>query len=89
MMNQCEASIGFCRQCACLCSIIVVMMMLPAAPASAESGAHFQPPPNWLSRADEDYRYLADQARRTDLWDPLKYVPLNESIYGHFFPAAS
>lgn len=32
-----------------------------------------------LNRADEDYRYLRDPARRTDLWDPLKYVSLNES----------
>jgi hypothetical protein len=27
-------------------------------------------------RYDEDYRYLADPACRTDLWDPLKYIPL-------------
>lgn len=31
-----------------------------------------------MNRADEDYRYLLDPARRTDIWDPLKYIPLNE-----------
>ncbi|MGB9082643.1 MAG: alginate export family protein [Desulfuromonadaceae bacterium] len=74
MMNQSEESIGFCRLCACLCGIIVVMLMLTLEPAYAESGTHFQPPPYQLNRADEDYRYLRDPARRTDLWDPLKYV---------------
>ncbi|WP_178133398.1 alginate export family protein [Vineibacter terrae] len=28
-------------------------------------------------RYDEDYRYLADPARRGDPWDPLKHIPLN------------
>ena len=28
------------------------------------------------SRFDEDYRYLADPARRTDFWDPIKYIRL-------------
>jgi len=32
-----------------------------------------------LNRADEDYRYLRDPARRADVWDPIKHVPLNES----------
>ncbi len=39
----------------------------------------FHPPPYQLNRADEDYRYLRDPAQRTDFWDPIKYVPLNES----------
>ncbi|HEY6008070.1 MAG TPA: alginate export family protein [Geobacteraceae bacterium] len=38
-----------------------------------------EPPSYRLNRADEDYRYLADPARRTDLWDPFKYVPFNEA----------
>src|SRR5882724_6252361 len=37
-----------------------------------------QPPPYDLLRYDEDYRYLKDPALRTDLWDPLKYIPLAE-----------
>lgn len=61
---------------ACLYTIASLMVVLPPALAVAETGA---PPPYRLNRADEDYRYLADPARRTDLWDPVKYVPLNGS----------
>jgi Alginate export len=32
-----------------------------------------------LLRYDEDYRYLRTTTRARDLWDPLKYIPLNES----------
>jgi Alginate export len=28
-------------------------------------------------RYDEDYRYLRDPAKRGELWDPIKYIPLN------------
>src|SRR6476661_3862836 len=37
-----------------------------------------KPPPYKLLRYDEDYRYLKDPALRSDLWDPLKYIPLAE-----------
>jgi alginate export protein len=63
----------------CICGIIVIMMTVSAAPATAETGTSLQPPPYRLNRADEDYRYLADPARRSDLWDPLKYVSFNEA----------
>ena len=63
----------------CLCGVIAVMMTIPMAQAFAETGSPLQPPSYRLNRADEDYRYLRDPARRTDLWDPLKYVPFNES----------
>src|SRR5262245_42122828 len=36
-----------------------------------------KPPPYTLLRFNEDYRYLADPANRTDLFDPLKYIPLS------------
>jgi hypothetical protein len=55
------------------------MSAVPIEPAAADTGATLQPPPYRLNRADEDYRFLADPARQSDLWDPLKYVPLNES----------
>jgi len=54
-------------------------LVLPV-PARADSGGAPPPPPLYsLNRADEDYRYLADPARRTDVWDPIKYLPLTES----------
>lgn len=65
----------------CLCGI--VMTAVPLVQAVAETGTPLQPPPYRLNRADEDYRYLADPARRGDLWDPLKYVPFNESGSWH------
>lgn len=37
-----------------------------------------QPPPFRVLRYDEDYRYLADPARRVDALDRLKYVPLGD-----------
>jgi hypothetical protein len=35
------------------------------------------PPPYTLLRFNEDYRYLADPARRTDPFDAVKYIPLS------------
>lgn len=51
----------------------MVLAPLTASRADTESAPGYA-----LNRADEDYRYLADQARRTDFWDPIKYVPFNE-----------
>lgn len=37
-------------------------------------------PPYRLMRADEDYRYLRDPARRSDVLDVLKYIPLGRRV---------
>lgn len=56
----------------------MVLLSFPV-PSSAEYGSLTDIPRGYtLNRADEDYRYLLDPARRTDIWDPLKYIPLNE-----------
>lgn len=44
-----------------------------------ESPPGASPPPYKLLRAEEDYRYLRDPSQRTDIWDPVKYVPLGLS----------
>lgn len=46
---------------------------------SGAEGQEMEPsvPSYELNRADEDYRYLRDPGRRTDFWDPIKYLPLN------------
>jgi hypothetical protein len=44
---------------------------VPGAPPNPD------PPPYTLLRFNEDYRYLSDPRNRTDLFDPLKYIPLN------------
>jgi Alginate export len=36
------------------------------------------PPAHTALRYDEDYSYLKDPAARTNLFDPVKYIPLNE-----------
>ena len=36
------------------------------------------PPPYTPVRWTEDYSYLKDPAKRTDFFDPIKYIPLNE-----------
>ena len=33
------------------------------------------------SRYSEDYRFLRDPACRTELWDPIKYIPLGEQAF--------
>src|SRR5262245_4054504 len=36
------------------------------------------PPAYKLLRYEEDYSFLKDPSRRTDFWDPIKYIPLWE-----------
>src|SRR6185369_1004271 len=48
--------------------------------SSADSGRSIDSQPGYTTnRADEDYRFLEDPLKRTDSWDPLKYLPLNET----------
>jgi hypothetical protein len=58
--------------------LVALLLGRPDA-ARADSGTALQPPPYRLNRADEDYHYLRDVARRIDLWDPIKYVPFNQA----------
>ncbi len=44
----------------------------PGSEAVAGSGM----PAYKLLRYDEDYSYLKDPTRRTDFWDPIKYIPI-------------
>jgi hypothetical protein len=50
---------------------------LPDRPVTA--GETHSPPSYNSSRYLEDYRYLKDPARRTDFWDPIKYIPLDDA----------
>jgi hypothetical protein len=36
------------------------------------------PPAHTVLRYDEDYSYLKDPAARTNLFDPLKFIPLDK-----------
>jgi hypothetical protein len=46
----------------------------PGDEAIAGSGG----PTYKLLRYDEDYSYLKDPDRRTDFWDPIKYIPIGD-----------
>ena len=59
-----------------LYGVLAVFLVIPLVPAYAETGPSNQPPYQ-LNRADEGYHYLADPARHSDIWDPLKYIPFN------------
>ncbi len=34
------------------------------------------PEPNYVLPFDENWSFLSDTAKRSDVWDPLKYIPL-------------
>lgn len=51
-----------------------------AALAGRGAGDQVEAPPYRLLRADEDYRYLRDPARRIDVLDLLKYIPLGRRV---------
>jgi hypothetical protein len=59
----------------------VLAVMATAATALAQTAPSTPtPPPAYTPlRYNEDYSYLKDPSRRTDLFDPIKYIPLNES----------
>lgn len=55
---------------------------LAASAASAQPhpvAADAAPPAYAKLRYDEDYSYLRDPSRRSDFWDRIKYLPLNEA----------
>jgi len=58
---------------------VITATMLTVLVVSAAAETSKQYPPYRLNRADEDYRYLRDPARQTDIWDRFKYVPLDET----------
>src|SRR3990170_7499572 len=52
------------------------------APVPAVKPAPAAPPPYTPVRWNEDYSYLKDPAKRTDFFDPVKYIPLGrDDIY--------
>ena len=57
-----------------LMSLVMIGQAGPVVAAPGESLPSYNP-----SRYLEDYRYLKDPALRTDFWDRLKYIPLDET----------
>jgi hypothetical protein len=62
-----------------LCFLSVVCL---GARGQVPQPVQVQPPPTQrpeftLLRFDEDWSFLQDKSKRTDLWDPIKYIPLH------------
>lgn len=68
----------------CAALFLVGVFLLPDPPVTA--GETTSPTSYNSSRYLEDYRYLKDPSRRTDIWDRLKYIPIDdaESAYLSF-----
>src|SRR5258708_30740831 len=53
-------------------AIVTAQQMIPGAEIP------LTPPGYKMLRFDEDYSYLTNQTNRTDLVDPVKYIPLRQ-----------
>jgi len=53
-------------------TIVTAQQMIPGAEIP------LTPPGYKMLRFDEDYSYLTNPANRTDLVDPVKYIPLRQ-----------
>src|SRR5216110_3148581 len=58
--------------------LIVVQAMVAAQQLTPGAEIPLTPPGYKMLRFDEDYSYLTNQANRTDLVDPVKYIPLRQ-----------
>jgi hypothetical protein len=58
--------------------IVVAALISRVNPRFADAQQLPSPPPYQQLRYEEDYSYLRDPTRRTDLWDIIKYIPFND-----------
>src|SRR5882757_1196692 len=65
----------------------LMMMAIPSTRGWAQTPQPLPPGPPQdparplltpVDQADENFSFLKNPSKRTDLWDPLKYVPLND-----------
>jgi len=57
---------------------IIVPAMVAAQQLTPGAEIPLTPPGDKMLRFAEDYSYLTNQANRTDLFDPVKYIPLRQ-----------
>ncbi|MGH8650992.1 MAG: alginate export family protein [Gammaproteobacteria bacterium] len=60
----------------CAAGILLAQIASGRAEDSAEGAA--KPPEYEPLRYNEDYSYLREPAKRSDIWDPIKFIPLND-----------
>lgn len=61
---------------------IPVLLAIPLTGLASDISppeTQFAPPPYQALRFNENYRYLSDSAKATDLFDPIKYIPLRSN----------
>lgn len=62
--------------------LLATSMLLARIDAAIAAAPDFPDPTYHNLRYDDDFSYLADPARRSDVWDPLKYIALGAGPYG-------
>ncbi|HSV16111.1 MAG TPA: alginate export family protein, partial [Tepidisphaeraceae bacterium] len=60
-------------------AFVTLLIALPLLPAAAHAQDYAASGPYSIVRWDEDYSYLKDPAKRTDFFDPVKYIPIGDS----------
>jgi hypothetical protein len=58
---------------------ITLILLIPLLPPSAAAQDYGSSGTYSIVRWDEDYSYLSDPAKRTDFFDPVKYIPIGSS----------
>lgn len=62
------------------CALVLACSEPPTpAPVAEPNKDTPKTPPYQKLRYDEDYSYLKDPAKRSDFWDPIKYIPLDDT----------
>jgi hypothetical protein len=59
--------------------ILLFLIHAPRLPAQTSPAASPSAPAYQVLRFDEDWSFLRDHSRRSDFWDPLKHIPLNDN----------
>lgn len=57
-------------------SCLTMLSLAVMGQTNTTAEAPFKPPPYEILRFNEDYSYLTNPADHTDLFDPIKYIPL-------------
>lgn len=60
------------------CARLACLLMIGLAAGASADAQTVSPPPYLPYRYDEDWSVLRDPARRTEWWDEIKYIPLND-----------
>jgi len=63
--------------------LLLLGLLVVGAPQDNRKPDQPEPPSYRLLRAEEDWSYLRDPERRTDLFDPLKFIPLDSEGWAY------